>query len=135
MTETNRQTDELNLSTHRAQESVWERPDRNDSPEIRAMVRVLVGVGGAALAVQGVRLNTWTGRALAGMGGTLVWWALTGEGDLSKARRWFTDTLEWRPWHHADTVLDASAASFPASDPPSWTPTTGTGLRGGIVPR
>ena len=81
---------ELNLQTHRAPESVWDRRGWDGSREEIAMTRLLLGVGGAALAVQGIRLGTWTGRALAGMGGTLVWWALTGEGDLSQARDWFT---------------------------------------------
>src|SRR5215203_1430110 len=80
---------ELNLQTHRAPESVWDRRGWDGSREQIAMTRLLLGVGGAALAVQGIRQGSWTGRALAGMGGTLAWWALTGEGDLSEARGWF----------------------------------------------
>ena len=117
--------DDLNLQTHRATESVWARRGWDGSRDQWAMTRVLVGVGGAALAVQGMRQGSWTGRALAGMGGALAWWALTGEGDLSEARRWFYRTI--RP--DDDPVGDASADSFPASDAPAWTPTVGTGLR------
>src|SRR5574339_142582 len=84
---------ELNLQTHRAPDSVWNRRGWDGSREKIAMTRLLVGVGGAALAVQGIRQRNWTGRALAGMGGTLVWWALTGEGDLSQVRDWFTRVM------------------------------------------
>jgi len=120
---------ELNLQTHRAPESVWDRRGWDGSREEIAMTRLLLGVGGAALAVQGIRLNTWTGRALAGMGGTLVWWALTGEGDLSQARDWFTRVVGRARDSYEDLIDDASAGSFPASDPPANTATVGTGLR------
>ena len=81
---------ELNLQMHRAPVSVWDRRGWNGTREEIAITRLLLGIGGAALAVQGIRLGTWTGRALAGVGGTVAWWALTGEGDLSQARQWFT---------------------------------------------
>jgi hypothetical protein len=130
MTDMNSSADRLNLATHRAPESVWDKRGWDGSPERLALTRVLVGVGGAALAVQGVRQRTWTGRMLAGLGGTLAWWALTGEGDLSDARRWFNEVLERTPWwRQEDLVHQSSAESFPASDAPSWTPTVGTGLR------
>src|SRR5262245_826239 len=93
---------ELNLETHRQTASVWERRGWDGSRESLTISRWLVGIGGAALAIQGLRRRTATGRMLAGLGGTLTWWALTGEGDLSEARRWFDRVLERAPWHHAD---------------------------------
>ena len=128
-------THELNLATHRATESVWERSGWDGTREQLAMTRWLVGIGGGALALQGIRQRTVAGSLLAGIGTGLAWWALTGEGDLSEARRWFGSALERTGWVSEDRVHDESAESFPASDAPSWTPTVGTGLSGRARPR
>src|SRR5207247_5129232 len=87
----------LNLTTHRAPASVWDRRGWDGTREQLALTRWTMGGGGAALAVQGVRQRTATGAILAGLGGTLAWWALTGEGDLSEARHWFGRVLERAP--------------------------------------
>ena len=121
---------ELNLSTHRASASVWDRSGWDGTRERMAMTRWLLGAGGAALALQGLRQKNAMGGLLAGIGGSLAWYALSGEGDLSNARRWMTRMAERVGWHTDDLVHDASADSFPASDAPAWTPTVGTGLRG-----
>ena len=123
-------TQGLNLTTHRATESVWERSGWDGNREKLAVTRWLVGIGGGALALQGLRQRWIAGSLLAGVGGGLAWWALTGEGDLSEARRWVGQAIERVGLRPEDRVHDESAESFPASDAPSWTPTVGTGLSG-----
>jgi len=118
----------LNLTTHRKTESVWERSGWDGTREQLALTRWLVGIGGGALAVQGLRQRSVPGWLLAGIGTSLAWWALTGEGDLSEVRRWYGSALERVGLTSEDRVHDESAESFPASDAPSWTPTVGTGL-------
>jgi uncharacterized membrane protein len=123
------QTPDLNLTTHRAASSVWDRSGWDGTRQQLALTRWLVGVGGGALAIQGLRQRSVTGSLLAGVGGSLAWWALTGEGDLSGARQWFGGIIGRITSERNDEIESASDASFPASDAPSWTPTVGTGLR------
>lgn len=120
---------ELNITSHREQASVWDRRGWDGSRERLALTRCLVGVGGATLAIQGVRQRSVPGALLAGLGCALAWWAFTGEGDLSDAQRWLDRAIDATGLRRADPVHEASADSFPASDAPSFTPTVGTGIR------
>ena len=126
---------ELNLTTHRAAASVWDRRGWDGTRERLAVTRWLLGIGGCALALQGVRQKSVAGGLLAGIGTSLAWYALSGEGDLSEARRRLLHLAERAGWNRDDLVHDASADSFPASDAPAWTSTVGTGLRGRVRER
>jgi hypothetical protein len=119
----------LNLSIHRAPESVWNRRGWTGSAQELIVTGWLAGTAGAALVVQGLRRRSKAGRVLVGFGGGLVWWAVSGRrGDLSNARRWFLRVLD--PWFGPqDPVQKSSKDSFPASDAPSWTPTFVAGVK------
>jgi hypothetical protein len=135
MTDTSISAGGLNLMSHRAGHSVWDRRGWDGSPELLTTSRLLIGIGGGALAVQGLRSRSWIGGLFAGLGATLAWWSLARGGDFADVQRWADETLS-RFWgHRTDLVADASADSFPASDAPAWTPTVGTGVRRHAVGR
>src|SRR5579863_1348449 len=104
-------TQGLNLTAHRATESVWERGGWDGNREKIALTRWLVGIGGGALALQGLRQRSIAGSLLAGLGSGLAWWALTGQGDLSEARRWVGQTIDRVGRRPEDRVHDESAES------------------------
>ncbi len=120
-----------NLTLSRASVNVWERPSWSASLDTLDRERVLCGASGALLAIYGVRRGGWTGRALAAAGAGLVSRAIAGKHDLTRARTVLDRLLDARGWNAAiqDRVMDESDASFPASDAPSWTPTSGVRTR------
>ena len=63
----------LNLETHRAPVSVWDRRGWDGTREQLTMMRWLVGLGGGALALQGIRQRSIAGGILAGLGEGKVW--------------------------------------------------------------
>jgi uncharacterized membrane protein len=111
---------------------VWDRRGWNGSRLHVTATRWLIGGGGVALAIQGMRHKGITRAMLTGLGGTLALWALTGEGELPDTQRWITVITDKIGGLAEDPVHEASADSFPASDAPSFTPTVGTGVRHGI---
>jgi len=125
-------TNGLNVTLHRSSASVWDRRGWNGSRLPATATRCLIGGGGLALLLQGMRQKGFARAMMTGVGGTLAWWALTGDGDIPDARQWLARASELLRGVGEDPVHDASADSFPASDAPSFTSTVGTGVRRGV---
>jgi len=109
-----------NLVQHRVETNVWDHLDRAEWDR----ERWLTTIAAAMLVIAGVRRRSPLGLMLTVGGGMLAWWAASGMAERTGYRQHVRAAFPW-PQPVADPVVEASEESFPASDAPSWTPTTG----------
>jgi hypothetical protein len=105
---------ERNLAPERGP-NVWNRTEL--SPDASNAKRWLSGLGGAAIAV--------AGGAIAVFGGSIVYRAARPGRRPESVSHVSLDPVPQQASRLEDAVATDSAHSFPASDAPSWTATTG----------
>lgn len=111
----------MNLVQHRGEPSVWDRTGDRAGWDTE---RWLLSVAAGAFLVSGLRRRSLAGLFLVLGGGGLAWWAAAGADERRMRRGRLRAAMPTRP-QGVDPISDASEDSFPASDAPSWTPTTG----------
>jgi hypothetical protein len=111
-----------NLVQHRSETSVWDNVQQHAHADVE---RYLAAMLAGACLVIGFRRRSLFGLMLAAGGSALAWWAASGRELRRHHRGRLRAALPSRDIDATDQVAEASEESFPASDAPSWTPTTG----------